>query len=150
MKRVLSLIMVILFTACMLSACGKQAKEVTVEDVQEALINAGFSEAHPTKGYGTVYLDNTETCVVNTFPSIFKCNANTDIPKILDAVMPLYDEDFENGDGNVIVNMLVSDRRTYYDGDVISGDVIYKNYRYSEQLDDKNEFVTMLQIIHKG
>ena len=130
---------------------------IKAEDIQKALVNAGFTEAHIPERlplnyeYKFVYLDKSETDCVNErgfggnyWPKFNFKQYRDDIPEILDAVMPLYDKSFVQGDGEEVVKKLKSKRY----GD-IGGDIYFKSYEYRELLDDTNKFARWIIVEYK-
>ena len=129
----------------------KEIQKIKQEDyinkTQQALINAGYSEAHKNSFGYTIYLDNTETTSIdiltNDTPSIHNLNKESDLASILDAIMPIWDNDFHEGDGNKVVQGIAK-RRYTYDSEMHGGDFSYHNCDYSESLDDTETYTTSL------
>ena len=149
MKKTISLLLIVLFSVCTLSACKNQSKQVTTENIQNALIEIGFKEAHTSDKY-SVYIDNTETVSIfnsGTSLDLFNCDKNTNISKILDAVMPLYDNSFSLGDGEKVVQNLIKTRSVGDDSLTDGGGIEYGNCKYIEGLDETGEITVHLWII---
>lgn len=165
MKKVISLVMcaVMLLCCACFAGCSSQSSEQTdgnvikAEDIQKALVNAGFTEAHIPERFSSdyeykfVYLDNSETDYVNErgfggnyWPKFNFKQSRDDIPEILDIIMPLYDKSFVEGDGEEVVKKLKSKRY----GD-IGGDIYFKSYEYRELLDSTNTFAKSIIVEYK-
>lgn len=166
MKKTISLILsfVILLCCICFSGCNNRAeqvdtKEIKAEDIEKALIEAGFSESHCKKNddsnWNSVYLDNTETDWIsemnsygNYIPFFTFNNSRNDIPKILDAVMPLYDKKYKQGDGDEIIHSLINDRGIYNDGGMRGGNIIFNGYEYDEGLDKTGSFTHFIDVTY--
>lgn len=164
MKKTISLILsaTILLCCICFSGCNNQVKqvdtkEIKVEDIEKALIEAGYSEANfqrELKKWEVVYLDNSKTDYISEnnlpgdyLPVFFFKKSRDDIPKILDAVMPLYDKEYKQGDGDKIINRL-KDCRIIYDGEIHCGEITFKNLKYHEFLDETDSFTHFIEVTY--
>ena len=134
--------------------------EVRAEDIKKALINAGYTEAYIPESEAsfsedlkTVYLDKSSIGYVlggglggPGCPEFAFNETRDDIPEILDAVMPLFDKDFKQGDGEKIVEKLKSSRSIEEDGDIYCQRVPFKNYEYKEYYDGDYTYVKNIQL----
>lgn len=162
MKKTILLILsfVILLCCICFSGCNNQSNKspsdqikdemIKAEEVKTALVEAGYSKAHTSSI--CVYLDSTETdtiWVTNLYgdflPDLDFKNERDDIPQILDAVMPLYDKEYTQGDGKKIINRL-KDCRIIYDGEIHCGEITFKNLKYHEFLDETNSFTYCIMV----
>ena len=154
--RVLGVVLACIMCIFIIRQCNDQSIEnntpkVTVEDIKEALINAGYSQAHES-GKEDVILDYDGTdyvsrgCLLDrSLPEFNFSKARDDIPKILDAVMPLYDKNFKQGDGKVVMKRLISARDTFLTHK--SGDkTVFNGYKYVESLDETSEFTKCIMV----
>ena len=162
MKKTISLILsaTILLCCICFSGCNNQVKqvdtkEIKVEDIEKALIEAGYSEANfqrELKKWEVVYLDNSKTdCISENnlpgdyLPAFFFKKSRDDIPKISDAVMPLYDKEYKQGDGEKIMERLISDR-FFSDDYTHGGRISFNNYEYEEFLDETDSFTDCIMV----
>ena len=125
----------------------KRMQKEYLNETQQALINAGFNEAHQSSDY-IVYLDNTETTSIDilnsTSPSIHNIKRETDIALILNAIMPIWDNNFQEN-GEKIVQEIINSRLTYQ-GNLQGGNFLYHNYNYSEVLDKSGPYTDTIWI----
>lgn len=165
MKKIINLFILLILLVSCLSGCKSNEKQIIdkigVEDIKEALIKVGYSDANFSpletsfEKWGAVYLDNTKTNYISQnnlygdyLPAFFFEEDRNDIPKILDAVMPLYDKDYKQGDGEKIVKSLKSDR-FFSDDYTCGGSINFKDYEYREFLDETNSYTDCIMVEYK-
>ncbi len=147
---VLTVIMM-LFSACSQGEDTSEASEVTDEQIVQALKNGGFQDAHIVhheKG-DFLYVDaNEETWVVvgSNYVDFAFLESTTDISKLLNAVMPLVDEEFSDH-GYEIVQELVNSQYKSADGSINLGYVKYHSYTYRGTLDETNTYIDSIFVI---
>lgn len=129
-------------------------KQISTQ-VLDALQHNGFSTAYIKEfksGAPNIYINSTDDIHIsydNKFKliDIDSLGNNTNIATILDTVMPIFDENFEPGDGEIIVKRLIDSRRyDAYEDEYFSGSTSYHHIRYDEFLDETNSYTAAISI----
>lgn len=129
-------------------------KQIAVQ-VLDALQHNGFSTSYIKEfntGSPNIYINSNDDIHIsydNKFKllDIDKLKNNTNIASILDTVLPIFDEKFEPGDGEIITKRLIDSRRyDAYEDELFSGSTSYHHIRYDEFLDETSSYTASISI----
>lgn len=162
---VLILFVIVLFSAFYFIPLSQESfTKYQYKNMADKMLNSlkesGFSEAHYRWGnndseYIDICFDQTDmgylSFSTDNILNLDLSDKKNDIPKILDIILPIWNNKFCNGDGEIIYKKLLNSRKLNYDGSVNNGQIYYNDYVFMEMLpiDSIDEPIEYIVIMHK-
>ena len=154
--KVLSVVLVCIICIGSLSGCSNQPKLTTVDEVVQALKDAGYTDAYHTSESATVYLsldDNAEK--INFSPldvnvdnigeselyiasseyhwykfMLLNIDEEKDYSKVLDTIMPFFDSEYDNNGSEIMEQLWEYNENSEYEYLWNDGDYTTKHIVY--------------------
>lgn len=147
MKKVISVVMCAVMLLCCgcFAGCNNQNDNSIADKILNSIKDSGYSEAHyrsdvESLNYPYIYFDETNTDSLTLYDHVLTLDLNeeSNVPKILNSILPALDSSFFSGDGEIVYRKLMDSRELDYDGKIHQSNVYYKNYCFAELLPVNN------------
>ena len=134
MKKVISVVMCVVMLLCCacFAGCGNNSNSKK-EDIKNALVNAGYDGAYVSGTHVNLGKDKSGFIDLND-DGVFDLidSDEDDVPKVLNAVMPLFSDRFADKEGDIIFEALKRSRTVDEDGRINGGKYSGAYYEYKE------------------
>ena len=134
MKKVISVVMCVVMLLCCgcFAGCGNNSNSKR-EDIKNALVNVGYDGAYVDRIYVKLDKDKSGFIYLNDDGVFNLINSDEDdVPKVLNAVMPLFSDRFADKEGDIIFEALKRSRTVDKDGRINGGKYSGAYYEYQE------------------